>query len=117
MERHIEEPFVHCLSAGKNLNALCVTLEFEVDMPRDGQKNELTYRAFFIDGANDIVSDIKELRLVSGEVVKSTFTLTAKASSSSQCMLALQSEIDNADELQQMIPFQVNISFTADFDF
>lgn len=116
-KRHIEEPFVHCLSAGKVLNALCVTLEFEVDMPRSGQKNELAYRAFFVDGANDIVSDIKELRLVSGEVVKSTFTLTAKASSSSQCMLALQSEIDNADELQQMIPFQVNISFTSDFDF
>lgn len=116
-KRHIEEPFVHCISAGKILNTLGVTLEFEVDMPRDGQKNELTYRAFFIDGANDIVSDIKELRLVSGEVVKSTFTLTAKASSSSQCMLALQSEIDNADELQQMIPFEVNISFSADFDF
>lgn len=116
-KRHIEEPFVHCVSAGKVLNTLGVTLEFEVDMPRNGQKNELVYRAFFIDGANDIVSDIKELHLVSGEVIKSTFTLTAKASSSSQCMLALQSEYDNVDELQQMIPFEVNISFTADFDF
>lgn len=116
-KRHIKEPFVHCLSAGKILNTLVITLEFEADMPRNGQMNELAYRAFFIDEVNDIVSDIKELHLVSGEVVKSTFTLTAKASSASQCMLALQSEIDSADELQQMIPFEINISFTADFDF
>lgn len=116
-KRHIDEPFVNCLSAGKVISNLGVTMEFMPYEPLENQRRELIYRAFFIDDSNEIVSDIKELHLACGVSTKETFTLSPKASSSSQCMLALQSSIDNADELQQMIPFEINISFTADFDF
>lgn len=116
-KRHIEEPFVNCLSAGKVITNLGITIEFKPSEPLDNQRREFIYRAFFIDSANEIVSDIKELRLLCGESTRETFTLSPKASSSSQCMLALQSSIDGADELQQMIPFELNISFTSDFDF
>lgn len=63
------------------------------------------------------VSDIKEIILNDGQISKATFTLSPKASSTTNCMLALQSSIDGADELQQLIPFEVNISFTSEFDF
>lgn len=116
-KRHIDEPFVYCLSAGRTITTLGMTMEFKPCDPLDNQRREFIYRAFFIDFNNEIVSDIKELRLVCGEETKETFTLSPKVSSSTQCMLALQSSVDNADELQQMIPFEVNISFTADFDF
>ncbi len=116
-KRHIDEPFVNCLSAGKTITNLGITIGFQPCDPLDYQKREFVYRAFFIDAANEIVSDVKELHLICGETTRETFTLSPKASSSSQCMLALQSVIDNVDELQQMIPFELNISFTSDFDF
>ena len=71
----------------------------------------------FKDESNEIVSDIKEIILNDGQISKATFTLSPKASSTTNCMLALQSSIDGADELQQLIPFEVNISFTSEFDF
>ena len=45
------------------------------------------------------------------------FTLSPKVSSATTCSLALQSSNDAVDELQQLIPFEVKISFTSDFDF
>lgn len=116
-KRHIDEPFVHCLTAGMPITNLGVTISFEVDVPRPNQKDQFTYRAFFIDEKNEIVSDIKEIAFVGGEKSRATFSLNPKASSQSSCLLALQSCVDNADELQQLIPFDVSISFTSDFDF
>ena len=116
-KRHIEEPFVICLSVGKVISNLGITIEFKPYDPFEYQRNQFIYRAFFIDKTNEIISDIKELCMVCGESTKAMFTLSPKVSSSSQCMLALQSSIDNLDELQQLIPFEVNIAFTSDYDF
>jgi hypothetical protein len=52
-----------------------------------------------------------------GKKTKVMFTLSPKASSAKSCSLALQSTLDGVDELQQLIPFAINISFTSDFDF
>ena len=116
-KRHIDEPFIHCLSARKVITSLAVAIELLPDKAKTGQKENFNYRVFFVNATNDIVSDIKEMSLVAGEQNKTTFTLAPKISSATQCMLALQSSVDNADELQQLIPFEVSISFTLDFDF
>ena len=76
-----------------------------------------TWTCNLCDESNEIISDIKEIVLNADEVSKATFTLSPKASSATSCMLALQSSSDGADELQQLIPFEVNISFTSEFDF
>lgn len=115
--KHLDEPFIYCASANKPITALGVTVVFETDEARVGQKYSFKYRVFFIDETNDIVSDIKELTFTAGESCRAIFTLTSKASSSTLCMLALQSVEDNADELQQLIPFEKNIAFTSEFDF
>ena len=94
-----------------------VTLEFELGCCSPGQKNEVVYRAFFINDTNEIVSDVKEIKVSCGEQTKMMFTLSPKVSSATTCSLALQSSNDAVDELQQLIPFEVKISFTSDFDF
>ena len=116
-KRHYDEPFVNCLTVGKKISNLGFTVEFQPAKTSEGQKDSFSYRAFFIDESNEIVSDIKEIILNNGQISKATFTLSPKASSATNCMLALQSSIDGADELQQLIPFEVNISFTSEFDF
>lgn len=47
-KRHIEEPFVNCLSAGKVITNLGITIEFKPSEPLDNQRREFIYRAFFI---------------------------------------------------------------------
>ena len=116
-KRHADEPFVHCLAEGKTITNLGMSIEFEPICAGQHQKTTVEYRAFFIDETNEIISDVKPVVLCSGERCKVTFALNPKASSSPICMLALQSSADKPDELQQLIPFAVNISFTSDFDF
>lgn len=116
-KRHFDEPFVNCLTAGKTISNLIFTVEFEPTKVSEGQKVNFSYRAFFIDESNEIISDIKKIELNTDAVSKATFTLFPKVSSATNCMLALQSSNDGADELQQLIPFEVNISFTSEFDF
>jgi hypothetical protein len=115
--RHADEPFIHCLTEGKTITNLGMSVEFEPVYVGQSQKTNVEYRAFFIDEANEIISDVKPIVLCSGERCKVTFALNPKASSCPICMLALQSSADKPDELQQLIPFAVNISFTSDFDF
>ena len=116
-KRRVDEPMVNCLSQGKSIANLSVTLEFELCGVSSGMKEEVMYKAFFIDDNNEIISDIVELQLKDGDREKVTITLHSKASSYSGCSLALQSSNDESDELQQLIPFSINMSFTADFDF
>lgn len=116
-KRHIDEPVVRCVSLGKAITNLVITLEFELDCCSPEQKNEVVYRAFFINETNEIVSDAKEIKIACGEQTRVMFTLFPKVSSVTSCFLALQSSNDALDELQQLIPFEVKISFTSDFDF
>lgn len=115
--RHIDEPFANCPTAGKAISTLVFTIELQPTSADDWQKKSFLYRAFFIDESNKIISDIKEITLSADAVSRETFTLSSKVSSAASCMLALQSSNDREDELQQLIPFEVNISFTLEFDF
>jgi hypothetical protein len=116
-KKHFDEPFVNCLTVGKIITNLGFTVEFQPVQVTTDQRRCFSYRAFFIDDNNEIISDIKEIELNTDTISKATFTLSPKVSSSTHCMLALQSSKDGADELQQLIPFEVNISFTSEFDF
>lgn len=112
-KRHLDEPLVTCLSIGRPITSLNTPIELmaEADKPTD-----VTCRAFFVDADNEPLSAPKDILLKSGEPTKTLFSLAAKAARQSQCCLALQSEKDGEDELQQLIPFDVKIAFAADFD-
>ena len=64
-----------------------------------------------------MLSEVKDILLHSGQSTKVLFTLMSKASQMEQCFLALKSVKDKDDELQQLIPFDIKISFVAEFDF
>lgn len=64
-----------------------------------------------------MLSEAKDVLLHSGQATKVLFTLISKASQKEQCYLALKSAKDGEDELQQLIPFDIKISFVAEFDF
>ena len=115
-KRHIDEPFVSCLSEGKAIANLSVTLEFALCRTLTTQKDSVIYKVFFIDEANEVISDVKEINLKENQNEKVAIALFSKASTYSSCFLALQSGSDGVDELQQLIPFNINISFAADFD-
>lgn len=116
-KRHSDEPFVNCLTVGKTISNLIFTVELEPIKVSEEQKTSFSYRAFFINESNEVISDIKEIVLNTDVVSKITFTLSPKMSSAANCMLALQSLNDGADELQQLISFEVNVLFTSEFDF
>ena len=111
-----QKPMVVCVSTGKEISTLGMTIEFEA-VAIGNQSNAVTFKAFFIDQTNETVSEIKEINCVVGSRQKMTFTLNPKVSSGKECYLAVQSINDNVDELQQMIPFKVNVAFSSDFDF
>lgn len=114
---HVDDPFVQCTSIGRPITNLTVTLEFEAVKQMDSQHESASRRVFFVDSSNEIVSEIKEVPLRAGSRSKTTLTLSSKVSSEKNCFLAIQAATDGPDELQQLIPFSLNISFFADVDF
>lgn len=113
-QRHLDEPFVRCLSMSHPITSLNTSVEL---LAEEGGAAELNYQAFFVDADNEPLSDVKKLSLTPGKPVKTLFSLAAKASQRSQCCLALKSEKDGENELQQLIPFDIKIAFVAEFDF
>lgn len=113
-KRHINEPFVKCLTIGHPIT----TLNFPVEFFADGDSAEnVKYSAFFVDENNAPLSDVQTITLSTNEKTKAMFSFVSAISDQRQCYLALQSEKDGADELQQLIPFEIKIAFIAEFDF
>lgn len=113
-KRHINEPFVKCLTIGRPIT----TLNFPVEFSADGDSAEnVKYSAFFVDENNAPLSDVQTITVSTNEKTKAMFSFVPAISDQRQCYLALQSEKDGSDELQQLIPFEIKIAFMAEFDF
>ena len=106
-----------CLSEGSAITNLSVTLEFQIFKFLPTQKDAVSYKVFFVTDDYEVISDINEVTIRGEQIEKTTIALFSKASTLSSCMLALQSVTDSRFELQQLIPFNIDISFVADFDF
>ena len=115
-KHHNDEPYIQCLSIGRAITNLNVSIELFAHRNNNGASN-VTYKAFFVDGNNEMLSEVKDVLLHSGQSTKVLFTLMSKASQMEQCFFALKSVKDKDDELQQLIPFDIKISFVAEFDF
>ncbi len=116
-KRHIDEPILECLTLDQTITSLSITLEFRAGHVHGEQKTNCTNRAFFIDENNEVISDIKELYVSADDKTKVTFLLSPVVTSQKQCFLAIQSQNDSIDELQQLIPYKVDIAFNVDFGF
>ena len=116
-ERHIDEPMIVCLDMNKPITNLVFSLHFGLEHALPFQKNQVSYRLFFINAENEVISSESEITLQADETASVGFTLSSAASEKKKCFLAIQSVQDPRESLQQKIPFQLSMVFTADFGF
>lgn len=116
-ERHIDEPMIVCLDMNKPITNLVFSLHFGLEHTLPFQKNQVSYRLFFINAENEVISSEAEITLQADETASVGFTLSSAASEKKKCFLAIQSVQDPCESLQQKIPFQLSMVFTADFGF
>lgn len=115
--RHIDEPMINCLDMNKIITNLSFSLNFYIDKSLPFQKNEVEYQVFFLDNKNKRVSEINSIKAYSEQNLKCDFTLTSEMSQQNICNLAIRSVVDNENQLQQLISFKIDITFSADFGF
>ena len=115
--RCIDEPIIVCPDMAKPITSLAFSLNFYLEKPLPFQKDTAVYQLFFLNEDDKIVSDTCTVKLSSGQINSCGFVLSSDMSMSSVCYLAVRSERDTENELQQKIPFSVQISFTANFGF
>lgn len=116
-ERHIDEPMIVCLDMNKPITNLVFSLHFGLEHALPFQKNQVSYRLFFINAENEVISSEAEITLQADETASVGFTLSSAASEKKKCFLAIQSVQDPCESLQQKIPSQLSMVFTADFGF
>lgn len=116
-ERHIDEPMIVCLDMNKPITNLVFSLHFGLEHTLPFQKNQVSYRLFFINAENEVISSEAEITLQADETASVGFTLSSAASEKKKCFLAIQSVQDPCESLQQKIPFQLSMVFTANFGF
>lgn len=115
--RHIDEPMLHCIDMNKPITNLSFGLNLRLDEALAFQKSEVTFELFFIDEQNNIVTEVKRISVKSGQTMQCHFTLHSEVSKQKICYLAIRSAQDSPDTLQQMIPFKIQMNFTANFGF
>lgn len=115
--RHIDEPLAVCTDMGRPVTNLAFSLDFRLEQPLPFQKNTVVYQLFFLNEEERIVSDIIEVTLRSDQITPCSFVLSSDMSMQKICYLAVRSQQDSENTLQQKIPFAIQISFTADFGF
>lgn len=69
-----------------------------------------------MDEQHDVVSNIVEFNMESGQTIRCRFTLKSKMSGKKVCFLGIRDSRDLHDELLKLIPFRIEILFNADFD-
>lgn len=115
--RHIEEPMLTCPDMNKTITNLMFSLKFRLDTALPFQKKEAKYIVFFANSNEKPISEQQEIYGVSGESTICSFTLHSEASEQKECYLYIRSALDSEHEIQQKIPFSINMAFTADFGF
>ena len=105
-DRKIIEPMLLCTDMNQVITTSVVCLHFRLSEKLPFQKNEASYRLFFLNAKNEIISQQVEITLQAEQPQPVTFSLSITAKDTI-CFLAVQSTNDAEDTLQQKIPFQI----------
>lgn len=115
-KRHLEEPFVFC-KENKTISNLSFALVFSALKYNDKQSDETDAIVYFVNDSYEELCPIQEIHLTVGELTRVNFSLNASASSLDNCLLVIKSARDSLGEAQQIIKYDIKISFNVDFDF
>lgn len=105
-DRKIIEPMLLCTDMNQVITTSAVCLHFRLSEKLPFQKNEASYRLFFLNAKNEIISQQVEITLQAEQPQPVTFSLSI-TTKDTICFLAVQSTNDAEDTLQQKIPFQI----------
>ena len=113
----MDEMFVYCCDNKLSISNLVFSLDFSAKKYNYLQSESLDYLVYFVDGDYQELCPVQEIHLNEGAITKVNFSLKSSASSLKECYLVLKSKKDKLDEAQQILKFDMNISFSLEFDF
>ena len=112
----VDKPLVLCFDSGKKITTLSFSLNFGAVKENDKQSDTDCIQAYFVDEKNEIISNICECSIDVNSKTKCNFVLEAKASEKKCAFLVIKAKEDKEDEVQRIVPVDIEIAFSADFD-
>ena len=115
--KHLEEPEIICKNAGQTVTSLNVKMAFTIRTTEFSKAESARFIVVPLDEDYQKLSEEIHLQGSVGDSVECSMMLEARASGLKQFYIGIRSESDKQDELQQLIPFGINMMFASEVDF
>ena len=112
--RRKNKPMLICKDMNKPITALSFSLGFTLETALPGMDTNAEYKIVFTDNEGEAVSEIKQISISSGSDEKMGFVLNSQMSQSKECIMCVFYPDDEENVLMK-IPFDISLSFSADF--
>ena len=116
-DRRIGEPIVYCMNEGKSITNLNFPLSFKKFAPDGNNDSEYECLVGFLDENYEELCPLQIVKIFGDEETRVNFSLNSRASSLKSSYLIIKSVKDEYNQVQQIVNFKINISFSVNFDF
>ena len=110
-------PTLLCKSINQAISSLAFSLIFTLVKENEKQNESQSYLAYFVNDRHEIISNEHVLDLSVGTDTKYKFVLNSNASSLKTVYLTICCGKNKADGIYRIIPFDLSMTFSADFGF
>ena len=110
-------PIVLCYESDKRISTLSFSLSFGAIKETAKQSDSTVIKVFFVDENNEMISNECEASVVVGSKTKCNFVLNGSASEKKEVYLVIKEKSNADNEALRIIPVEVAIAFSGDFDF
>ena len=110
-------PTLLCKSINQTITSLAFSLVFSLVKENEKQNESQSYLAYFVNDKQEIISNEPVLDLSVGNDTKYQFVLNSNASSLKTVYLTICCGKSKADGIYRIIPFDLSMTFSADFGF
>ena len=105
-------PYVLCTTAGRPITRRFVTMRFTAVALGESVEREAECKTYFVDDRGNAISDIREFSLRAGCETTANISMQLESANLKKCHLVIQERTNAADEVLQLIPFDLNIIST-----
>ena len=102
-------PYVLCTTAGKPITRRFVTMKFTAVALGESVEREAECKTYFVDDRGNAISDIREFSLRAGCETTANISMQLESANLKKCHLVIQERTNAADEVLQLIPFDLAI--------
>ena len=110
-------PIILCYESDKKISTLSFSLSFGAIKENAKQSDSTDIKVFFVDENNEMISNECEASVVVGSKTKCNFVLNGSASEKKEVYLVIKEKSNADNEALRIIPVEVAIAFSGDFDF